>query len=495
MNVGPSTAIVTTASPASVAYGSTETIASTISATTNNGVGPSGTLTYTLYGTVQLSASATMVPTSTTTATATTTVTAPTPGTYNVQTTCTGTNFSCANVNVAQPNFTVVKANTTTTLTSNPAAPVAGQQVTFTATVANANTTASSTAAAPTGSVTFYVGGTSVGSEPLVGGVATFSTTLSTGTQGTVTAVYGGDSNYNSSNSTPTTVVIVPVNTAAGLSANVTTALAGSVVVLTAQISDAPSTTTPSPAAPSGNVTFYDVYNGQTVPLGTVALTVTGPYLAIAQLSTTAFKVGTHSITAVYGSSTNFVGSTSTAVTLNMTDFSVAFNPATLTLTRGHSGSTTVTVTALNGFAGTVSLGCVPPSGTETTCTFTPSQVTGSGVSQLVITTTQPSVSGTTSKHASLERGVGGVALASLLMVMLLPGVKRRRPVLMLLLVSAMMLASVGCTNLVNPSDGGGGGGVTGTPLGTEIFTITASGTDGKTTVIHDTQFQVTVNQ
>jgi hypothetical protein len=493
VTVGPATAIVTTATPASVTYGALETIASTVTATTTNGVGPSGTLTYTLYGTVQSSASATLTPTSTTSATATTTVSALAPGTYNVQTTCAGTNFSCANVNVSQPNFTVVKANTTTTLASNPASPVAGQQVTFTATVANANTTASSTAAAPTGSVTFYIGGTSSGTEPLVAGVATFSTTLPTGSTGAVSAVYSGDTNYNSSNSTTTQIVVVPVNTTAGISANPTTALAGSVVVITAQIADAPSTDTPSPAAPSGSVTFYDVYNGQTIPLGTVALTVTGPYLAIAQLSTTGLKVGTHSVTAVFGSSTNFVGSTSGAVTLNMTDFSVAFSPTTLTLSQGHSGSSTATVTALNGFAGTVTLGCVAPSGTLTSCSFTPSTIAGSGTSQLVITTTQSALSGAGGGHAELKKDAGGVALASLLLVMLLPGVKRRRPVLMLLLVSAMMLASVGCTNLVNPSQSGGSG--PGTPLGTEIFTITASGTDGKTTVIHDTQFQVTVTQ
>jgi hypothetical protein len=490
VTVGPTTAIVVTATPASVAYGSPETIAATVTATTNNGVGPSGQLNFTLYGTVQASASTQLTATSSTTSTGTTTASALAPGTYDVQTACTGYNFNCANVQVAQAQFTVVKANTTTTLTSNPTTPVVGQSTTFTAVVANANTTSSSSATAPSGSVTFYDGSSAGATVAVAGGQATFTTTISS-TSSTISAVYSGDTNYNSSNSA-TTITVAPVVTTAGITASATSGLAGSVIVLTASIAATPTTANPTPSAPSGTVTFYDVYNGQTVPLGSASLATTGATISIGQLSTTGLKVGSHSITAVFATTTGFVGSTSNAITISLSDFSLSFSPASLTLTRGISGSATATISALNGFTGTVSLACTPPSGTLTTCSFTPATINGSGVSQLVITTTQPAVKAS-GPRAELERTATGVTLALLLFGFLLPGAKKRRPMLLALLLSVAMFGTLGCTDLINSNVSPPVG--PGTPLGTVTFSITASGTDGKTIDSHGSQFQVTVNQ
>jgi len=84
----------------------------------------------------------------------------------------------------------VNKAATTTTLTSsrNPSNP--GQRVTFRATVAPS---------AATGTVQFFDGSTLIGTDTLVGGVASFSTSsLSLGAH-SVTAQYGGNANYNGS--------------------------------------------------------------------------------------------------------------------------------------------------------------------------------------------------------------------------------------------------------------------------------------------------------
>jgi hypothetical protein len=87
--------------------------------------------------------------------------------------------------------------STTTSLTSSLNPSVRGQQVTFTATVKP-----SSGAGTPTGTVTFLDGGTTLGSSALnASGVATFSTaSLSVGTH-SITARYGGDTNYNGSTS------------------------------------------------------------------------------------------------------------------------------------------------------------------------------------------------------------------------------------------------------------------------------------------------------
>lgn len=88
-------------------------------------------------------------------------------------------------------------ATTTTVLASslNPSTP--GQAVTFTATVS----AVSPATGTPTGTVTFRDGGTMLGSAPLSGGRATFSTsTLSAGTH-SITAVYSGDTNFTGSTS------------------------------------------------------------------------------------------------------------------------------------------------------------------------------------------------------------------------------------------------------------------------------------------------------
>jgi hypothetical protein len=88
---------------------------------------------------------------------------------------------------------------TATALTASPNPSTPGQLVTFTATV-----TVTSGTGTPTGTVTFKDGGTTLGTGTVgVGGVATFATsTLSSGSH-TITAVYGGDTNFAGSTSAP----------------------------------------------------------------------------------------------------------------------------------------------------------------------------------------------------------------------------------------------------------------------------------------------------
>ncbi|MBD0369797.1 MAG: PQQ-dependent sugar dehydrogenase [Pyrinomonadaceae bacterium] len=91
----------------------------------------------------------------------------------------------------------VVKANTTTTVASSSNPSVFGQSVTFTATVTSASGT-------PTGAVQFKDGANNLGSPVALNasGVATFTTSsLTVGTH-TITAEYGGDSNFNASTGT-----------------------------------------------------------------------------------------------------------------------------------------------------------------------------------------------------------------------------------------------------------------------------------------------------
>jgi hypothetical protein len=91
----------------------------------------------------------------------------------------------------------VNQASTTTTLASSVNPSTAGQSVTFTATI----TATSPGSGTPTGTVTFKDGSTILGTATLSGGTASLSiSTLSVGTH-SITAVYGGDSNFKSSTS------------------------------------------------------------------------------------------------------------------------------------------------------------------------------------------------------------------------------------------------------------------------------------------------------
>ncbi len=87
--------------------------------------------------------------------------------------------------------------STTTSLTSSPNPSARGQKVTFTATVKPSSGTGT-----PTGTVTFLDGSSTLGSSTLnASGVAMLSTSnLSVGTH-SITARYGGDTNYNGSTS------------------------------------------------------------------------------------------------------------------------------------------------------------------------------------------------------------------------------------------------------------------------------------------------------
>jgi subtilase family serine protease len=75
-------------------------------------------------------------------------------------------------------------------------------------------------------------------------------------------------------------------------------------------------------------------------------------------------------------------------------DFTITVSPSSQTVTRSTATTYTATVTAMNGFSGTVSLGVTGlPNGT--TATFNPTSVPGSGKSTLTVTTSTATPTGT----------------------------------------------------------------------------------------------------
>ncbi len=184
----------------------------------------------------------------------------------------------------------VVNQNSTTTsLTSSLNPSTYGQAVTFTATVTGQYGT-------PTGTVSFYDGTTLLGTGTLNNGVATYATSsLSVGSH-SMTAVYGGDTNFLGSTSGVLKQVVNQASTTTGLSSSRNPSSYGQTVTFTAKVAGQYGGT------PTGTVSFYD---GTTL-LGTGTLSN-----GVATYSTSSLSVGTHSMTAVYGGDTNFLGSTS----------------------------------------------------------------------------------------------------------------------------------------------------------------------------------------
>jgi hypothetical protein len=233
---------------------------------------------------------------------------------------------------------TVNKAATSTTVISNANPLTFGQSVTFTATVTSVGGT-------PTGTVTFLDSGNPLGSSAINGsGQASFNTSSLAGGGHTISASYGGDSNFLSSNSANLMQNVNPAGTTTTVSSNANPSILGQMVTFTA-------TVTSGAGTPTGTVTFKD---GNTT-LGSNALNGSGQ----ASFSISSLTAGMHSITANYGGTANF--SSSVSGVLNQTVNQQAATTTTLTssLNPAKSGQQ-VTLTA------TVTSGAGMPAGSVT---------------------------------------------------------------------------------------------------------------------------------
>ena len=214
-------------------------------------------------------------------------------------------NTASLNATTSAATLTVkaATANTTTMMALSPKSPnpsVFGQSVTFTATV-NAVAPASGT---PTGSVAFLDGSITLGTATLsTGGKATLTTKALPAGLDPITAVYSGDSNFSTSTSTALTQTVYPDATKTTVASSANPSVFGQAVHFTATVK----AVAPGSGVPTGTVTFVD---GSTF-LGTATLGSGGK----ATFTTRALPVGSHTITVSYGGDSNFITSTSTALT------------------------------------------------------------------------------------------------------------------------------------------------------------------------------------
>jgi hypothetical protein len=286
----------------------------------------------------------------------------------------------------------VNQAATTTSLSSSVNPSSYGQAVTFTASVLP------SSGGSPSGSVKLLDGTVQIGSAVLSSGIATFTTsaTALNGGSHSITASYSGDTNFTGSNSSLLSQTVNPVATITTLASNLNPSVAGQNVPFTATVSSSVS------GPQSGTVNFY--LDGSTTPVQSSS--VSGN---TATFSTSSLSAGNHTISAAFvSSSPNFAGSSSTTLTQSVEDFSISASPTSRTISHGHSGTYTLTLTPVNGFTGNISLSC-SGAPTNTTCSVSPSQVTLNGTSSAQATVTVTVAKNATSGSRTLTlQGTSG---------------------------------------------------------------------------------------
>lgn len=181
-------------------------------------------------------------------------------------------------------------------------------------------------------------------------------------------------------------------------------------------------------------------------------------------------------------------------------DFSLsATSPAAVK--PGSSGTSTITLTAINGYSSPVKLSCsVAGSGSPLPAckatSFSPNPVTptAAGVtSTLTVTTTGASAAILHPNRFFYALWIP-VAGMSLLGISFSSARSRRKKIFGFLMVAMVMAALFMLPACGSSSGGGGGGGCTGcTPAGAYTVTVTATGTDAATTT-HSTTLTLTVN-
>lgn len=158
-----------------------------------------------------------------------------------------------------------------------------------------------------TGTVTFYNGSTAIGTAQIaeVGsiGIALLETTFNSVGAQSITAQYSGSDFYLASTSAPMTIGVYNENlTASSVSLQVST-------TTPQYLTNVTFTATVSPAAATGTVTFY---NGST-SMGSAAVSA-GTAVLTAQFA----AGGTDSVHAVYSGDYNYLSSTSSSLTMNV---------------------------------------------------------------------------------------------------------------------------------------------------------------------------------
>ena len=337
---GNATATNLTCSPTSIPALSTAHLRATV--TSANGA-PTGSISFTDNG-AELATQSLLSGTTSLTYTGMTAGTHTLTATYAPTGAFAGSSASCSEAVTALPTTSVLKVDPATSTYDSP--------VTLTAAVSPGTRPGPS---APTGAVTFYNGGTSIGTGTLANGVATLTLSTLPGPNDTLTCVYGGNSIYAGSNCNSVPIIINAAASQLSLTSSKDPTYALSPVTFTARL------TVNGQAAGAGDTLTLSL-NGQTLNLtidatGSAATTVSD--LTPGSYPVAAGFPGTASLLTSSASLTEVVNPVPTS-----TGLTVAPNPAyfgqTVTMTAtvsAQSTSTPVTSGSISFFDGSTALG------------------------------------------------------------------------------------------------------------------------------------------
>jgi hypothetical protein len=381
------------------------------------------------------------------------------PNTYLIVATYTGDTNDAGSASTPF-SLVVVQATTGTTASVAPSPGIVTQPITFTATVTGTGLT-------PTGAVNFLANGSPIGSGNLNGtGIATLSTSSLPVGSYTVTAQYLGDVYNAGSTSASISESVSTIATLTDLGSATTTGTNPQVLLVATVINSA----YPGGPVPTGSVTF----TSGTTQIGAANVDATGVATLVPNLAGGV----SYNITANYLGDSDHAPSSSSATSILNTpkDFTVTFNPTTVTLASSQNTAVVVNLTSTGGFTDSITIGC----GSTTvwvTCIFLPTTVNlpanSVASTQLTIDTNSPLSGGLSARNrASTSRGI---ALAGLLPFGALFGLlfwrlrRRYSGVLTVVLVSVLSAAAL----LMN-----GCGGITlaSAPPGTYVIQVTGTG-------------------
>ncbi len=234
-------------------------------------------------------------------------------------------------------------------------------------------------------------------------------------------------------------------------------------------------TFTATVTVPTGTPTGTVLFSDGTTTLGSAIATGTTTS-ATATFTTSTLASGVHTITAT------FLGvngsSNSTSPTLTQTVVAPALvlspSPSTLTIARGSSGSTTLTLGSVGGYAGTLAVTCGTLPSPDFTCTVaTPSITLASGATATTAVTLNTKLAASLRRPAFPHHAPNAPILAALLGLPFLARLAftRRRPSLLLLvLLSSAALGLTGCAGDSNANS---------VPTGTYTINITVTPAGG----------------
>lgn len=253
--------------------------------------------------------------------------------------------------------------------------------------------------------------------------------------------------------------------------------IAEQAITFTATVSGMPGMPTPT-----GTVTFAD---SGTALYSPVILNSSGS----ATFVTSSLSAATHSITAEYSGDVHYSGATSAVLSEEIvpaptSDYTFTAVTTTQSVTAGDPATYTLTVTPTNGYNGTVTFSCAAlPTGSS--CSFDPISVTPNSTGDAVTTVLTVTTTATTSQRISPDRPqknsgrqkfLASLSLAGLLGVVFLCG--RGGKAKKIRFGGAGMLVC-GALILLGGCGGGSSASTTGTPIGTDTFTVNAVGTAG----------------